>query len=729
MSLRLRKAVPALTALLGAALAAGALLAPTARAGFGPIQLQSVGPLEQFEEASEPAISGNGQYLAFRGRLAGGSGVWLKALATGQLQVIAPGAEAPSISADGQYVSFTTSEPLVGQAHAGSNVYVRDMAIEPAYLGPCSASQEAAGRCPYELASALNGSEEGLTYYGGGALASARVSLSADGRAIAFMIAGPSNLTSVPGGSTPGTATPEGQVAVRYLDRHETLLVSAEREAGSGAMSARPVVGGAYTQIGAALSGDGTTVAWLGAHIPAQAPTLSGEGRQIEHDDDQPREDGEAYDEPLWRRIADGPAAPTRRMVGGGDPLAPGCPPGGTIAIPACQGPYPKLAWDNTRGEQAEHRGWLGIPGYNGIPQLSYDGWTAALIGDPDSTADVFVVNMHEGLDRVQALRELTPEVPVSQMTDPGSQPQYLPTAGDVYEVAISPDGRRIAFTTQRQLFPLAPLDYIEEPPSQLGVVELYEIFDETLLERVTHGPRNGASLEGANPVLVTSKGASAPSFSEDDRTLAFADTASNLVYGDVNDAGDVFTATADETAGAAGQTTIAPPPPGEEPLPQWRLSVAAVTHGDGSVTLDVVVPGAGLLSATAGAAVPLGASALARVARAHRPAARRGRLRPAPVAVRTVATAQVSAAVPGVLELPLRVFPRYAGLLATAAGLYASVQVTFTGPGGPRLTQTLALALHRKPRASSSARGRKTKARHGRGRRVGRTGGKARGR
>jgi hypothetical protein len=368
MSLRSAAPLPALLAvLLGATLAASALLAAPARAGFGPIDLQSVGSLEQFEAAGEPAISADGEYLAFQGTLDGTSGVWRKDLRPpGQLQLVASGAFAPSISSDGRYVSFTSSAALVHQAHAGSNVYVRDMSIAPTLEGPCSAAREAEGRCPYELASALNGGSEGLTYEGAGAIASGRVSLSTNGREVVFVIEGASNLTSEPGGSTPGTPTPGGQVVVRNLQSHETELVSAERGEPSGQMSERPVAGGAVTpsrqmrthertesvlEPGAALSGDGSTVAWLGAHIPAQAPTLSGERQQIEFDDQHAEED-EAYDEPLWRRIADGPAAPTRRMVGGGDPLAPGCPPAGTIEVAACRGPYPELAWEGSRGGQ-----------------------------------------------------------------------------------------------------------------------------------------------------------------------------------------------------------------------------------------------------------------------------------------------------------------------------------------------------------------------------------------
>jgi hypothetical protein len=694
------------TAALACAFACVCVAAAPARAGFLPIELRSVGPTEQFEEATEPAISGNGEYLAFQGQLAGVGGVWLKSLKTGALQYVASGTS-PSISEEGRYVSFTSGERLVTQAQPGDNVYVRDMAIQPAFQGPCGEAQESMKQCPYELATALNGSDDGLTYYeGGGAFASGRIALSANGREVAFTILGASNLTSGSQGSTPGIPTPGGQVAVRYLNTQETVLVSTEREASSGNMTTRPVLGGAVTglpltQPGAALSGDGSTVAWLGAHIPAQAPTLEGERQQIERDDNQPPGDDEAYDEPLWRRIGDGPPAPTRRMVGGGDPLAPGCRPGETIEAPACRGPYPTLAWEDARGDEGVNYGWLGIAGYDGVPQLSYDGWSAALVGDPDGTADVFAVNMQEGLDRVQALRELTPEVPVSNLLNPGFRPEYVASAGDIYEVAISPEGTRIAFTTQRQQFPLAPLVYDEAPPGQVGVVELYEIVDGETLERVTHGPHGSASLEGGSRGFVTEKGASAPSFTENGRTLAFADTASNLVYGDANGASDVFTATEAEISGISPSNEIGSPPPGREPAaPEWRMSVVAVTHKDGSVTLDTVVPGAGHVDATATATVPAdtarGArgSAHVKTARGHVQSSSRAEF--AGLRSRTVAVAQMSTAVPGLLELPLQVWRPYTRLLSTRAGIYATVHVTFAGLGDPPLEQTLTVSLRK---------------------------------
>lgn len=696
------------------ALALCAVPPAPAHADFGPIELQSVGPLDQFEAASAPAISADGRYLAMQGALDGIAGIFRKDLQTGQLQLVAGGsiytptpgapkdASAPSISADGRYVSFTSAVALVQAAKPGSNVYVRDMDVA-SDGSACTPQEEAAERCPFELASALStpgASTAGLTYYssGGGASATGRVALSANGREVVFTIAGDSNLTSEPGASTPGTPTPGGQVAVRYLDRHETILVSAEREAGSGQMTERPVAGGALAS-GAALSADGSTVAWLGLNVPAQVPLLSDERARIERDD-EPSAVDESYDEPLWRRIADGPLAPTRRIIGGGDPLAPGCPPGGTLAITACRGPFPELA-SATRGGLEDHLGWVTINGYDATPQLSADGWMVALLGDPPfSTTNVFVADMHEGLSRVQALRQLTREVPVPLTYDPGEKSQYTPTSGEIYGIGISPDGSHIAFTTQREQFPLAPPFFAETPLAVLGQAELYQIdLDTEALVRVTHGPGDGPSLVGGSGT-VTAEGAATPSYTQTGSILAFADTASNLVSGDANGADDVFTVRSTEPPASPGPVLIGPAPGSQEPpRPQWRLSVVPVTHANGTATLDVVIPGAGRVAATAGATVPVVLAARATRTNGQRRPARASRRRLATRTVlehRSVAHAQMSSAIPGLLELPLKVSSPYTSLLSTAAGIYASVRVTFAGTGGPALAQTLAISLRR---------------------------------
>src|SRR5262245_6919734 len=129
---------PALLLTLTAAMLTAA--AP-ARAELGPIRLVSKGSQEQAQEASATAISGNGRYLAFQGAIGGLKGVFREDLETGGLTAVevgnayekgAPGADAgaPSISADGSYVSFTTGaqlDPVDDTQPSSKDVYVADM--------------------------------------------------------------------------------------------------------------------------------------------------------------------------------------------------------------------------------------------------------------------------------------------------------------------------------------------------------------------------------------------------------------------------------------------------------------------------------------------------------------------------------------------------------------------------------------------------------------------------
>ena len=74
-----------------------------------------------------------------------------------------------------------------------------------------------------------------------------------------------------------------------------------------------PGAGGALRRAG--ISADGTTVAWTGQNAGAQTRFLGGENA------------GPSFLYYLWRRVADGPSAPTRRITGLADPDDPACPP------------------------------------------------------------------------------------------------------------------------------------------------------------------------------------------------------------------------------------------------------------------------------------------------------------------------------------------------------------------------------------------------------------------
>ena len=89
-------------------------------------------------------------------------------------------------------------------------------------------------------------------------------------------------------------------------------------------------------------------------------------------------------------------------------------------------------------------------------------------------------------------MHQLTRETVVDATNpDPGrsTQKTICPLTGHIFDLAISPDARRIAFCTARQRFPLAPPNLIGSPPSSPGLVELYLIDREAeALSRVTHG-------------------------------------------------------------------------------------------------------------------------------------------------------------------------------------------------------------------------------------------------
>lgn len=631
------------------AVAAGFCTAPSAEAAFGPIQLISKTPTEQAGVGSEPAISADGRYVAFCAELGGKEGIFREQLETGQVLPVAVSpigfapcksessrvqvASAPSISADGRYVSFDTTASLVEEdTDKAGDVYVADMDSSPP---------------TYQLVSAVSGGEEPLP---GGSLAANRSAISGDGTRVAFVN--------------------QGNVYVRDLATEETILISARRDRLTGAMESEVPVegGGAYEPAGAAISADGSTVAWVGEHLPEQVPLLADEEapiKEIEARNGQDSAPGaDQYHEPLWRRVpGNGEQVPlTRRMVGGGDPGAPGCPPTGTLEEAACQGPYPDAA-SNHREEQI-----FGPNGYGWgvkLPQLDADGDEATLVGDPDDDYDLFVVDMKEGLDRREAIRQITKwtnPAPHGQLGDPqisevirgGNAHEWLPFAGEITDCAISPDGTRIAFTTTRQHFSIAPFALITGMPAAVSVLsELYVLnLEGDTIERATPGAGQNVS-ESLNFGV---EGANAPSFAGD-RLIDFASEADNLVAGDANESSDVFTVESPPPT-PVGQNTISPRPAPTAIPPGWRMTANAYSRPDGEVRVVARVPAAGTLRAAARAQVGTRLKSSRVAASRHR---------------------SESASVVS-LELKLG---RGRRALARKPGLVTRIDVTFTGRAG----------------------------------------------
>jgi hypothetical protein len=706
---------------LAAPLALSIVLASAAGASadLGAPTLVSVSDREQADSAITPVMSGDGRYVAFRATLGGVSGVYRKDLSNGAVDFVAgaaaylTGAAAatsgndaaePSISADGRFVSFTTAAPLdaTDDTNMASDVYVRDLGVPAASAGA------------YTLVSALDGSASGLSYPAGtsvGSVASGRVAMSADGRRVAFVVTAQSDLTSGPTGATPGVPTPGGQIAVRDLDTRTTTLVSTARDRTSGATTALPVPGGAVwatatspsggtRQDGAAISADGSTVAWLGAHIVDQAPTLVDEAAFIDEGDAAGVSTDRSYIEPLWRRIVDGAAAPTRRMVGGGDPLAPGCPSGGTLQTPACQGPFADL-WSDVRPDAQETTGWLNRPGsVDGVPQLSADGRLAAVIGNPtpQEASNVYLIDLHDGLTRRQAVSQLTSDPPILDRSSPATADSSL--HGMIVDFALSSNAAEVALTTLRTQFPVAPPYPLGAMSGSAGLTEVYRVDLATqLLQRVTAPADGGPSAVFSRPVNGTD-GAWSPSFSADGRTVALSSTAANLVAGDANGAADVFVATDTVTPRTPGEWSISPAPTPAPLVPEWRLAVRSLPRADGSVTVDIVAPGGGTARVTASARVPVTKTVKvkAHVRRGGRTVTVTRTEHHTSLVTRQVARADKTTRDGGLVSVPLRLSSRYRTLAQAKAALRATLAVSFASPGHAALKDTLAASFHVKP-------------------------------
>jgi hypothetical protein len=708
-----------------------AAAAPASADVFGPIGLASVGVMpggtfgQQADVANNAAISGDGRYLAFDGSLAGRHGVFRRDLSSGEVATVAEGdAVLPSISDDGRYISFTTTARLdpVDDTNEGPDVYVRDMS-NPS-TAPCQ-SGEGAPACAFTLASAVNGSPLGLTYeYGSnqafeethnGSLASGRSALSGDGRLVAFETTAISNLANPDraGSATPeAPETPATQVAVRDLDTETTTLVSARydpatgqpRLNGAGEPEPTPVSAAGYGAIypsgpqtpafpspyaGASLSSDGSTVAWMGQEIGEQAPVMAGADLATRPE----------YTEPLWRRIGEGEQTPTRRVTGGSDPTNPRCVASGEtlLTFPAtlldpCQGPF------DASGGNTEPGLWTAGPAEDYLPRLSANGLTVAFLATAreiasgeefkagESSDDLYVADMRDGLSRVAATRRLTELGGGSIIDEARTAP--------IVDLSVSPDGTEVAFTTKRTVFPLGSPAYISAPAAAVGTVELFDsdLEDETLT-RVTEGFEGQPSESPSDVVSATGS----PGFADDGNLLAFSSNSNNLVYGDGNNGSDAFVVSRRRFPPnpIAQQISAAPPVPAT--TPSWQLQATAISRRDGSVLLYVSVPGRGTLRAGAQSAVRV------QTARARR---RPRRARRTAVLTRTVAQALAKPANDTVLPVTLKLARPYKSLASLRGGLSSSVRLTFTSAGHRALHASLAVTFVRK--ASKSPKKRK---------------------
>jgi hypothetical protein len=711
----------ALTAALATAIAL--MLPASAVAEFTTPALVSGTESRQFEDAEAPALARDGDYVAFQGAVAGVSGVWRRNLETGAVEPVAtaydagaPGlsaptavvaagdAKAPSISFDGRYIAFTTTADLEPEHlnHAGEpegepaadkgcpEVYVRDMEVPASEAGA------------YTLAAAVGESGAGILFEGkcgelGGAQAAPGVALSANGRSVAFTVLTRSNLTRG-AGCAPSTPlaqcppeTPSSEVAVRNLETGTTTVVSVTPDGqptpGGGAFPSEETetyqLRAGSTQLGdqitastAAISGDGSTVAWLGTDVPAQVPG----SQEIEA---HFRASSEV--EPLWRRIADGASASTRRLLAGAG-----------------------LEFFFNKAELLEAiKGGSFVAVFSGQvfipPVLSEDGETVAVISNAPRPAQVPSLEdaEHEGGENPPQ----SDAYAVRVGDDPAIQPQVIPltetpnydnleTASEGYlkDIAISPDGTHIAFDCERSQLTTPSLSVIS-PPSLFRSDQTYVANLELgTLQRATV-TYDGEEPVGGDPGLL--------SFSGQGGLLAFASGAMNLFYGDAVNASEVYLSEEVSSSAQPAPEHLSAVPNEAPPQQEWKLNATATAARDGSVLVDVQVPGAGRLAVQAGAQLPATADAAVtkrfRTTGAkptRRSSAGKERARSASKSVRLItriiAKAAMNTATATRLQLRLRAASAYRATIAGRHGLYATLELSFASNGKPTLTEQI---------------------------------------
>jgi len=350
------------------------------------------------------------------------------------------------------------------------------------------------------------------------------------------------------------------------------------------------------------------------------------------------------------------------------------------------------------------------------VPRLSADGDEVAFLANgpylPSGgelgtsnkfSDDLYVANMESGLTRVQATRRLT---------EIASEKNETLRSGPIDEIAISPEGTKVAFTTQRVVFPLQSLDYVSPPAAVAGEAELYVVDLATnTLTRLTHGiggeeePAGQPHEEvkaGVDPYTETQgEGTFAPSFTSNGQTIAFSSTADNLVYGDGNTPETRSSPGGGSDAFLISQVPFTPEPPQQEiskappnPPPPgggWVLYATAEPTGT-AVRVSALVPRAGMLRATATAAVRSGHA----------------------VVRRQLAAASTTVAGRSSVTLQL-VLSSASEHYVTSPGVTADVQVRFSAPGQTTLSDQIPVLL--RP-VSSHGKRRHGRRRHRRARR-----------
>ena len=628
---------------------AGLALAAPAQAYFAPgaaVLSASSERQELADSASQSvAVSGDGRFAAFATRATNlfadddpdpeGTdrlgGIFRRDLASGLLRPVADGdlvAEAdgslirtgarnPSVSADGRYVAFSTGYALVpGDTNGAIDVYVRDL------------DRSAADAGAYTLVSARDGSDAAATYGQSSSPAGQQpgsdvwplTSISADGRRVVFRTTAASDL---PGGGA--SLTPASQLLVRDLGARTTRVVT--RAAADGEPA-----GGAIGP--AALSADGTAVVWAGSNARAQTKIFDGE----------PYDATDLYD--LWQRIG----GPTRRITGLADPDDPACTTDYVSPDPSATGPcYGPLTTTEAgtvsiSGRQLAISGdgnriWYLTPGFP-RPSVLFS-----------NVLDVWSADMSAGVTRKAGAVELSRE---GALDDPTANPA-------IDGLAVSPDGRWLALSTQRTRFGAGRLTLSGSPRAVPDQRELYVADLGTgVMERVVTGFGGDDASGSVGPQV---------SLSADGRTVGFTSSATNLFYGDANGSTDAFTAVrtdppageAPVSPGTGGNDDLVVPPPPEDP----KLRVRLTRDKHRRVVVSVTTPAAGRLALRVRGRLP----------------ASGGRRKP----LRTFAVASKRARAAAKVRVTLELKRALRGPLKRFGRLSAGLKVVFTPAAGGR--------------------------------------------
>jgi Tol biopolymer transport system component len=469
------------------------------------------------------------------------------------------GAQNPSLSADGRYVAFSTAQQLVpADANDNVDVYVRDMSIAASSPGA------------FDLVSAKDGGDVAASYgppefpiaAGNlGAEVTRGAAISEDGSKVAFRVTEPKS--DLP--DRPAVDTPAFQVFVRDRTANTTTLVTRAIAGGAPA-------GGAIGPAG--ISGDGSTVVWSGRNAPLQTEFLPGENDELP---------GFSYY--LWRRVADGPSAPTRRITGVADLDDAACNPLGPL-------PFDEFTTGPCFGPLA--RPELGISTNSGLlPALSADGRTVAYLTNAGARPnvgtgvglDLFVTDMSPGLSRKAGTVELTREGGVGTAE-----------SAPIESLGMSADGRYVALVTARTKFTLPALSQAGAIRTSPEAQDVYVVdLNARTVERATRSYTEGD---------INSAVSSEPSLSADGSRIAFVSFASNLFFGDSNQRSDAFVVSRQPdpegpaldpgAGGGGGESTIETDSGGPQ------ISARARSRPGGLVELIVSVPAAGGVMAVA---------------------------------------------------------------------------------------------------------------------------------